>query len=75
MKLKLPKSLTVRAGLAAGGAVLAEAATRGLDRLDLISDRTADLIVYAANGVLGFAIAAFVFGLRRAIGASQESPK
>ena len=71
MRLRAPRSLTVRAGLAAGGALLTEAVTRGLDRLDLIADVTADLVVYTAQGVLAVSVVALAAGIRRAIGASK----
>lgn len=71
--MKLPRSLTVRAGLAAGAGLLLEVISRVLDRLDLVSDATGDVLRLSGQGIVALALPVLVYGLRRALGA--EPPK
>lgn len=71
--MKLPRSLTVRAGLAAGAGLLLEVISRVLDRLDLVSDATGDVLRLSGQGIVALALPVLVYGMRRALGA--EPPK
>ena len=69
--MKLPRSLTVRAGLAAGAGLLLEVISRVLDRLDLVSDATGDVLRYAGQGAVALALPVVVYGFRRALGVDK----
>lgn len=71
--MKLPRSLTVRAGLAAGAGLLLEVISRVLDRLDLVSDATGDVLRLSGQGIVALALPVLVYGMRRALGV--EPPK
>lgn len=72
--MKLPRSLTVRAGLAAGAGLLLEVVARVLDRWDLVSDATADVLRYSGQGVVAVALPVAIYGIRRALGVGEVKP-
>lgn len=69
--MKLPRSLTVRAALVVGAGLLLEVVSRVLDRLDLVSDATGDVLRYAGQGAVAFALPVMVYGFRRALGVGE----
>ena len=71
--MKLPRSLTVRAALVVGAGLLLEVISRVLDRLDLVSDATGDVLRLSGQGIVALALPVLVYGMRRALGA--EPPK